>query len=110
MIGRTDKIVYDSYHEAATWTNGDVCRFVLKIRERNLELVATWARVVVDLECLVVGHIFDLDLVIDSNFLVVGHHEGLTGYDGMSFLMKKKKEAEWSLELNVEAWILTADC
>ncbi|KAI7930228.1 hypothetical protein M0657_001697 [Pyricularia oryzae] len=66
-------LVDDADHEAAAWADGDVGLAVLQVSQSDLEAIAAGARVVVDLERLVVRHVLDLDLVVDGDFFLVGH-------------------------------------
>lgn len=74
--GRSTNLIEDDpYHQATAGTNGYIGRLVLKVCERNLETVTTWAWVVIDLESLVKGHILNFDLVVHCDFLFVCHIE-----------------------------------
>ncbi|CAG7962831.1 unnamed protein product, partial [Penicillium nalgiovense] len=56
-----------------TRAHGDLFA-VAQIVDRDLEAVATWAGICVDLNIRVEGHVLDLDLVVDVQS-VVGHFE-----------------------------------
>lgn len=62
----------DPDHEAAAGTDSNVL-LIAQIVEGDLELVATWARVRVELLGLVKSHVLDLDLIVDGDVLVVRH-------------------------------------
>lgn len=55
-------------HQTAAWTDGDVF-FVSQVGQGDFEAVATRARVVVDLESRVEGHVLDFDLIVN----ILGH-------------------------------------
>lgn len=57
-------------HQRAARTHGDVLA-VLQVEDGDLEAVAAGARVVVELQRGVEGHVFDFDLVVDG--VGVGH-------------------------------------
>lgn len=76
----TYHLVDDSYHQAAARTHGDVGRLVQQVGEGNFETVAAGARVVVGLQCRIIGHVFDFDLVVNGNLFVVAHLVGRVGH------------------------------
>jgi hypothetical protein len=61
-------------HQTATGTNGDFFTLA-EIIDRDLESVATWAWVMVDLKDGVEGHVFDFNFVVDGECFV-GHFGG----------------------------------
>lgn len=79
-------------HQAATGTHGDFFA-VAQIVDCDLEAVATWARICVDLDIWIEGHILDLDLVIDVECFV-GHFEdfclnGVVANESVTLQIKK---------------------
>jgi hypothetical protein len=60
-------------HQTATRTHGDLFT-VAQIVDCDLETIATWAGICVDLDIWVEGHVFDLDLIVDVQSFV-GHFE-----------------------------------
>lgn len=63
-------VVDNTDHKTAATTDGNVVGFILQIFKCDLKTIAAWAWVVVYLLRLVELHVFNLDLVVDSNFLV----------------------------------------
>ena len=63
-----------SDHETAAGADSDIL-LVAKVVQSNLEAIATGTRVVVELESLIEGHVFDLNLIVDGQILVVGHDD-----------------------------------
>ena len=68
----TYRVKHHSDHQAAAWTHCYLFT-VPEVINRDFEAVATGARIMVDLEGLVVRHVLDLDLIIDGKLLVVRH-------------------------------------
>jgi hypothetical protein len=59
----TYSIKYDLNHQTAAWADSNIFA-IAQIVDRDLETISTRTRVVVDLEGGIVGHVFDLDLVV----------------------------------------------
>jgi hypothetical protein len=51
-------------HQAAAWAHSNLLA-IPEVRNTNLKAIATRTRIVVDLERLIEGHVFDLNLIID---------------------------------------------
>lgn len=68
---QTNLVEYNPDHQAAARAHANVLA-VPQVRQPDLEAVAARARVVVDLELLVVGHVLDFDLVVER----LGHGFG----------------------------------
>jgi hypothetical protein len=77
FLGQIIQIEDDSDHETATRADRDVLA-IPEICDVDLETVATWTGVVVDLQCLVECHILNFNLIIDIE-LVGGILLGLRG-------------------------------
>lgn len=59
----THSIIYDLNHQTTAWADSNIFA-VAQVAYGDLETVSAWTRVVVDLESGVIGHVFDLDLVV----------------------------------------------
>jgi hypothetical protein len=73
--GTSYRVEDDAYHQTTAGAARNVFS-VAHVIDGNLEAVATWTWVVVDLQSLIVETVFDLDFVVEVDFFV-GH--GLVG-------------------------------
>lgn len=53
----------DLDHQTATRANSNFLT-ISKVCDSNFKTIATWARVVIDLEGLIKGHVFDLNFIV----------------------------------------------
>jgi hypothetical protein len=67
-------VIDDPDHKTAAGAYSDVCFFILEVGKANLKSVATRARVMVDLQRLVKGHVLDFDLVVNCDVLLAVRH------------------------------------
>jgi len=66
FVSCTHRIEDDSDDQAATGTTSDVlCLF--ELASRDLEAIATGARVVEEVPIFIVGHVLQLDLVVEGD-------------------------------------------
>lgn len=61
------RLKYDLNHQTAA--GADCCVFAIpEVLQRNLESVAAWTWIVIDLHGRVEGHVFNLNLVVKGHF------------------------------------------
>jgi hypothetical protein len=76
----------DLDHQTAAGANGNFLA-ISEVCNPNLEAIATRARVVIDLECLVEGHVFDFNLIV---YVEIVCHVGETYWNpGFGGLMSR---------------------
>lgn len=83
---KTNRLKDNLNHERAARTDSDILA-VAQVIDRDLEAVAARARVVVDLQCWVKGHVLDLDLVVDRL-----RHGGCVWVVGRCVLLNDERE------------------
>jgi hypothetical protein len=96
-------IEYDSDHETAAGTDGDLLS-IAQIRDPDLEAVAAWARVVVDLQGGVEGHVFDLDFVVDVQLVGGGHCECDSGLVGWRESRRRQARTKFKAMVEAACW------
>lgn len=84
----TYRVEYYPNHQATAGTSGNVLA-ISHVAEGNFEAIAARTRVVVDLKGLVIGAVFDFDLVVESDFFVGHGGGGCVKFEGVRVSLEK---------------------